>query len=74
MAAAEGPDKGRGVRPAAQRQRGHLQAHDPPLGPLLQLGDVCCGELQSHGLVEKAGGLLRGKAQVVGAEFHQLTT
>ena len=55
-----------------QSQGGQLQAGDPAFGAGFQRGDIFCGEVQSHHLVEKFGGFGGSKAQVGGAQFSQL--
>ena len=57
---------------SCMRQRGQLQRRDPALGALGQRRDVRRGQREAHRPVEVVRRLLRGEAQVGGADLDQL--
>ena len=74
VAAGERGDEAGSVFTALQRDRGELQTGDPALGPAFERTDLVGGEVEVHDLVEKAGGLGRGEAQIGGAQLGQLAS
>ena len=72
VAAGELRDEPLDVPPPGEREGGHLEAHGPPLGALLQGLDVGGRERQAHRLVQEVGGLLGGEAEIAGAQLGEL--
>ena len=63
-----------GIAAVAHGKGGHLQSGDPALGALFQGGNIFRGQLHAHQVVQEAGCLVRGEAQVIAAHFVQLAT
>ena len=74
LAAGEGRQEAGNIFTPPHGERRQLQPGDPPLGAALQSGDVFGRQAQAHHLVEERGRFVRRKAQVGGAQFHQLAT
>jgi hypothetical protein len=72
MAAGEGGHERRRVSPAGQRQSGQLQPGCPALGAFRQRRHLPLRQAHAHAHIQERGRLLRGEAQIGGAQFGQL--
>ena len=72
VVAGEAGDEAAGVLASVERQRRQLERRDPPLGPLLEGGDVRRGQIQTGRRGEVRGGFGGGEAQVGGPDLDQL--
>ena len=72
VVAGEPGDEAARILAPLQGERGELQRGDPPLGPLLQDGDVRRGQIQARHHIEVRIGLVGGESQVRGPDLDQL--
>ena len=67
----EARDEARDVVPTLDRECGELECGDPPFGAPLQSRDVPRGQFETHHIIEIGGGLVRGEAQIGGADLDE---